>query len=131
MRSKKRQPPARIHARLLPHLRRCGRLQSTAAGIVAVVHYQGEPVTKLRSSWKGVSGGAEDRPHVLRHTAATWLMHAGVDVFEASGYLGMSVETLLEVYGHHHPSFQDKAAGIRSKHPERRQQVVAADPTLH
>jgi integrase len=47
---------------------------------------------------------------VLRHTAATWLMQAGVDVFEASGYLGMSVEVLLEVYGHHHPSFQEKAA---------------------
>jgi len=29
---------------------------------------------------------------------------------KAAGYLGMSVETLLEVYGHHHPSFQDKAA---------------------
>jgi integrase len=41
-----------------------------------------------------------------RHTAATWLMQAGVDAFEAAGYLGMSVETLLEVYGHHHPAFQ-------------------------
>src|SRR5262249_40111691 len=103
------QPAARIHARLLPHLRRWQAVDM-AHGISAVVHYQGEPVTKLRSSWKRVSGGAADGPHVLRHTAATGLMQAGVDVFEAAGYLGMSVETLLEVYGHHHPSFQEKAA---------------------
>jgi hypothetical protein len=37
-------------------------------------------------------------------------MQAGADVYEAAGYLGMSVETLLEVSGHHHPSFQEKAA---------------------
>jgi len=108
-RSKKRQPPARIHARLLPHLRRW-RAADFTRGIAAVIHYQGEPVVKLRRSWKTVSGGADDGPHVLRHTAATWMMRSGVDVFEAAGYLGMTVETLLEVYGHHHPSFQDKAA---------------------
>jgi hypothetical protein len=58
----------------------------------------------------GFRCGANDGPHVLRHTAATWMMRSGVDVFEAAGYLGMTVDTLLEVYGHHHPSFQDKAA---------------------
>ena len=98
-----------IHARLLPHLRRW-RAADIAAGIASVIHYQGEPVTKLRSSWKSVSGNAPDGRHVLRHTVATWLMQAGVDVFEAAGYLGMTVDTLLEVYGHHHPSFQEKAA---------------------
>jgi len=113
-RSKKRQPPARIHHRLLPHLRRWYATDA-AHGIGAVVHYQGEPVVKLRSSWKRVSGGAADGPHVLRHTAATWLMQAGVEVFEAAGYLGMTVETLLEVYGHHHPNFQESAATARRK----------------
>jgi integrase len=101
-RSKKRQPPARIHARLLPHLRRW-RTADLAKGIGAVIHYQGEPVLKLRRSWKTVSSGAADGPHVLRHTAATWMMRSGVDVFEAAGYLGMSVETLLEVYGQSPP----------------------------
>ena len=42
-------------------------------------------------------------PHVLRHTCATWLMQAGVDMWQASGYLQMSRETLERVYGHHHP----------------------------
>jgi integrase len=39
-------------------------------------------------------------PHTLRHTAATWLMQAGVDKWEAAGFLGMSVEMLDRVYGH-------------------------------
>ena len=38
----------------------------------------------------GLSGKVT--PHTLRHTAATWLMQAGVDPWEAAGYLGMSVE---------------------------------------
>jgi hypothetical protein len=43
-------------------------------------------------------------PHALRHTAATWLMQAGADPWRASGYLGMNLKTLIEVYGHHHPA---------------------------
>lgn len=113
-RTKKRQPPAKIHARLLPHLRRW-RAADMAAGIMSVVHYLGAPVTKLRRSWKTASGGAGDAPHILRHTAATWLMQARVDPFEAAGYLGMSVEVLLEVYGHHHPDFQSTAASATNK----------------
>ena len=37
-------------------------------------------------------------------------MQSGVDPYEAAGYLGMSVETLMDTYGHHHPAFQEKAA---------------------
>lgn len=44
--------------------------------------------------------------HILRHTAATWMMRSGVDAFEASGFLGMSPEVLWDVYGHHHSNFQ-------------------------
>jgi len=42
-------------------------------------------------------------PHVLRHTAACGLLRAGVDKWKAAGFLGMSVEMLDRVYGHHHP----------------------------
>lgn len=38
-------------------------------------------------------------PHTLRHTAATWLMQAGVDMWEAAGFLGMSVAVLERTYG--------------------------------
>lgn len=49
-------------------------------------------------------------PHTLRHSAATWLMQAGVDLWEAAGFLGMTAQMVQDVYGHHHVSFQSKAA---------------------
>ena len=86
--TKKRQPPAQIHSRLLPHLRRW-RAADGRQGITHVIHYNGDPVTKLRHSWKSVAKLAgsreDDGPHILRHTAATWLMRSGVDIFEAAG----------------------------------------------
>jgi integrase len=58
--------------------------------------------------------------HTLRHTAATWSMQAGTDIWQAAGWLGITVEQLQENYGHHHPDFQSEAAeafgdGGRSK----------------
>jgi integrase len=42
-------------------------------------------------------------PHTLRHMAATWLMQSSAGLWEAAGYLGMTVKTLEDIYGHHHP----------------------------
>jgi hypothetical protein len=39
-------------------------------------------------------------------------MQKGVDPWKAAGHLGMSVETLLRVYGHHHPDYQKEAAEV-------------------
>ena len=119
-RTRKRQPPAKIHVRLLPHLRRW-RAADLARGIPHVVHYQGRQVQKLRRSWQSVRLGTgqqgHDGPHILRHTAATWQMQWGTDLFEAAGYLGMTPETLWNEYGHHHPSFQANAAQAMPKKP--------------
>ena len=128
--SKKRQPPAKIHARLMPHLQRW-RAVDIACGITSVVHYKGEAIRKLRHSWKSVAMLAgsrrEDGPHILRHTAATWMMRSGVDAFEASGFLGMSPEVLWDVYGHHHPNFQTSAAAADGK----RARVRSAEKSTH
>ncbi len=115
--TKKRQPPAPIHARLLPHLRRWQRLDATS-GALHVVNFKGAPVRKLRRSWRTACFTAKLPstlvPHSLRHTAATWQMQAGTDRWQAAGYLGMSVETLERHYGHHHPDFQAGAAVAES-----------------
>jgi integrase len=59
-------------------------------------------------------------PHSLRHTAATWLMQAGVEMWDAAGFLGMTVEVLSRTYSHHHPSYQNSAAeGISRKNGTR------------
>ena len=102
----------------MPHLRRW-RSADMAVGITSVVHYKGERVRKLRRSWESVAKLAgsttKDGPHILRHTAATWMMRSGVEAFEASGFLGMSPEVLWDVYGHHHPNFQASAAAATGK----------------
>lgn len=127
-RTKKRQPPARIHKRLLPHLRKW-REQDLAKSIPSVIHYEGQPIKRVKRSWRTIrkqAGGTRiDSPHILRHTAATWFMSWGVDVAKISGFLGMSVQVLLDVYGHHHPDFQGDIAkaGRRSRGPNKLQVV--------
>ena len=111
--TKKRQPPAPIHKRLLPHLRRWRKLDELS-GNTYVIHFAGQPVSKLRRSWRTACNAAglptTVVPHTGRHTAATWLMQARVHPFEAAGYLGMSTDTLIKHYGHHSPYHQENAA---------------------
>ncbi len=109
--TKKRQTPLRLPERLLAHLRRWNRL-----GIAkhAVVEWNGKPIVSVRKSFAAAAMAAGiDRhitPHILRHTAATWAMQRGSDVWAAAGWLGMSPEVLERVYGHHHPDFQRDVA---------------------
>jgi len=107
-------------------------------GLTKLIRYQGAPVKKLRRSWgtvaklaakltaeheskrmgkKVVARATKDGPHIMRHSCCTWLMAAGVDVYEVSGYTGVSVEVLLEVYGHHHPDFRSNAATATGNQP--------------
>lgn len=134
--SKKRQPPARIHAHLLPHLKRWKRADE-AKGIKCVCHYSGRQVASVKKAWAAVAIAAghatrtgttkdgrpiwkiHDGPHICRHTAATWQMQAGTDLAQAAGYLGMNPDTLWDVYGHHHPAFQSAAATASSKRQKR------------
>lgn len=130
--TKKRRPPVRIGNRLLAHLRRWKRLDDEARALAAeeasargdaapvvflhVVAWKGGGVETLRNTWKKALHLAElDRdvtPHVLRHTRATWMMQQGVEPWEASGALGMSIKMLEDVYGHHHPDWQKRAAEV-------------------
>ena len=114
----KRRPPVRLPRSLVAHMRRWQAVD-LAGGIPHVIHWQGAPVTKLRRSWATARAraglGPDVIPHTLRHTCATWLMQAGVDHYEAAGFLGMSVETLERVYGHHDPAFQERAANVRRR----------------
>ena len=111
--TKKRRPPSRIPEGLMPHLRRW-RAQDAEKARNLVVHYYGRAVTRPKTAWNALRReaglGADVTPHVLRHTAATWQMQARTNIWEAAGYLGMSVEVLEAVYGHHHPDFQQNAA---------------------
>jgi hypothetical protein len=125
--TKKRRPPAKIAYRLRPHLLRWRRLdrqlaaklteQGDGEDVRHVIHRpDGRPLSgKIKTAWTGILRDAGLGPevvrHVLRHTAATWTMQMGTDLWKAAGWLGMTVETLEAKYGHHHPDFQEEAAG--------------------
>lgn len=113
--ARKKTPPVRLGRRILAHLRRWKRADE-ALGVEYVCHYNGGMIQKLRRSWaaavRRAGLGPDVTPHVLRHTRATWLMQAGIDLWEAAGHLGMTVETLQRTYGHHHPDHQKNAAEI-------------------
>jgi integrase len=120
--TKKRQPPARLPDRLLAHLRRWKRLDIATN---AVVEWNGKPVRSVRKGFAAAVKTAElDKPvtpHTLRHTAATWMMQNGADLWQAAGFLGMTVEMLERRYGHHHPDFQrDAAAAVASSPGQKR-----------
>jgi integrase len=101
----------------LAHLRRWQRLGISTH---SVIDWNGKPVRSVRKGFASAvrAAGLEKAatPHILRHTAATWAMQHGGDIWQIAGYLGMTVETLQAVYGHHHPDYQaDAAAAIAGR----------------
>lgn len=107
--TKKRRPPVRVPAGLLAHARRWrDRRRQTF-----VVEWNRRPVQDVDKAFRNVARAAglpDVTPHVLRHTASTWLMQSGMDKWEVAGFVGMTPETLERVYAHHHPEFQKQAA---------------------
>lgn len=104
-RSNKRRARQPIPRKLLGHLRRARR---RGADLGFVVNEGGKRLGDIKRGFGSAcaKGGLLDvTPHTLRHTCATWLMQRGVPLWEAAGYLQMTVETLQRVYGHHHPDF--------------------------
>jgi integrase len=115
--TKKRQPPVPLPSQLLAHLRRWKRQGQRFA-----VEWNGKPVKSIRKAFAGAvqeAGLSDDViPHTLRHTAATWLMQAGTDMWQAAGFLGMTVEMLSARYGHHHPDHLSGATRAFKRHRE-------------
>jgi integrase len=117
-RTNKKRGVIQIPPRLLPHLLRA-RKRGTDLGYV--LHINGERIKDIKKGFAaaceraGLKGAS---PHTLRHTAATWLMQSGTDVWQASGFLSMNMETLQRVYGHHHPDYQREAAENIGRRPQ-------------
>ena len=109
--TKKRQPPVPLPPRLLAHMRRWVEKKIAKHHFV---EWNDKPIQSVtvgfRSAVRRAGLTGKVTPHTLRHTAATWLMQAGVPMWEASGFLGMTQDTLENVYGHHHPDHLQGAA---------------------
>jgi len=122
----KRRPLVKIPRRLLAHMRRWKRLDTAVMAerkarelptTNAVLHHGGRMIEgRIRRGFASMAADAriaeKITPHWQRHTAATWLMENGADLWKAAGFLGMTVKTLQDNYGHHRPDHQ---ADIRNK----------------
>lgn len=79
-----------------------------------VIEYHGG---SIRSCRDGVKAAAERAgipgvitPHILRHTAATWMCQSGIDLWQVAGFLGHSSTKMVEqTYGHHCPDHMSAA----------------------
>lgn len=115
----KRQTPARLPRQFLGHVRRW-----KASGCRFVVQdYQGNRIADIRKGWAraiilaqelaeadGVDLDLTDAtPHTLKHTAVTWALQRGADLWDAASFFGTSVQTIERTYGHHHPDHQSTA----------------------
>ena len=116
--TRKRQPPVPLPPRLLAHMRRWVEKKIAKEHFV---EWNDKPVlsvtTGFRSAVRRAKLAGKVTPHTLRHTAATWLMQAGVPMWQASGFLGMTQATLESVYGHHHPDHLREAASAIGNQP--------------
>ena len=115
--TKKQAPPHKLPGRLKTWSLRWRRIDGHNSADY-VVHLHGEKVTKLRRSWntaRGAAGLPEDvTPHTLRHSRATHLMkNRAVANEDAAEFLGMTLQTFLDTYGHHDPEWQKDAAEAR------------------
>lgn len=112
--TKKRSPPVKLGNRILAHLRRWRRMDSTATHIVS---FRGNEIRRPVRSWERIriAAGLPEyiTPHILRHSRATHMLKQGVPLWEAANALGMSVQVMAAVYGHHAPDWQKDAANVR------------------
>lgn len=116
-----RQKPralVRVEGRLLEELAEA----KNEAVTENVIEFRGRPVDRVH---KGFATAVKDAdldgkgitPHSMRHSAITWLMQAGEDIYKVAGFAGHKDTKMIESrYGHHHPDFQ---SGISKKLSQR------------
>lgn len=111
--TKKRRPPMKLSRKLLAHCRRW-----KASGAIWAVNVGGQRVGDVKRSFASACADAgllDVTPHTLKHTAITWAMQKGMKIDDAAQYFGTSRETIIRVYWHHSPDFQEDAVAIMDR----------------
>ncbi|MSP03489.1 MAG: hypothetical protein EXR07_20975 [Acetobacteraceae bacterium] len=89
-----------------------------AATCPYVVEYAGEKVASVKTGTRAAARRANlpgVTPHILRHTAATWMALAGVPMIEIARILGHRDSRITErVYAKHSPDYLRRAVDALS-----------------
>jgi integrase len=82
-----------------------------------LIHWRGRPVRSVRKGFRrvveaaglAVTGPARVTPHVLRHTAATFMAMRGVPLPQIAAFLGQTIQKTTEKYIHVTPDHLEQA----------------------
>jgi integrase len=77
-----------------------------------VIEFRGRPVETIKNGFQAACDRAEltdVTPHILRHTAATWMVMDGVPLAEVARVLGDSEAMVEKVYAKHTPGYLARA----------------------
>lgn len=90
-------------------------LEDAARGATTdhVIEWAGRPVRSIKKAFARASArsGVHCTPHMLRHSAATWMAEAGVPMAEIAQYLGHESSRITErVYARYSPHYLRRAA---------------------
>lgn len=109
--------PARKRRAVVPMNKRAYRylrVMKEAATCNHVIEWGGHRVKSIKKGFAAArdrAGLSGITPHILRHTAASWMAESGVDMFRISRYLGHSDTKVTERrYAKLHPDFLSDAA---------------------
>lgn len=94
-------------------------LQEAKAAAISdhVIEWNGEPIAKIRKGFseavRRAGLGNDVTPHVLRHTAASWMEAAQIPMHQISRYLGHKDErTTRTIYAHTDPASLANASDV-------------------
>ncbi len=79
----------------------------------SVISYGDAPVGSIKKAFARACARAQlagVTPHILRHTAATWMVIGGIPPAEVARYLGTTEAMIERVYGKHSPDYLRRAA---------------------
>jgi integrase len=76
-----------------------------------VIELSNKPIKSIKGAFRRltINCGIDATAHVLRHTAATWMVMDGVPLAEIARLLGDTEKTVEKVYGKHTPGYLKRA----------------------
>lgn len=126
---KKRRPQLPVVDELRPFLEEAVEAATSAF----VIEYGGAPVASIKTGFRAAvrrSGLSEVTPHVLRHTAATWMVQRNVPLGMIAAWLGNTEAMIQSVYGHHSPAWLRQAAGAFSRQADKTAEEISMSENI-